>query len=112
MATPNFSALLPEVTLRQMADLAPLFNGNKTQIVIRAIAQLHKEEIHTMTSSTYAATLWDSNNNITHQAHSTNLQTVVDDMENYCGLTPQEGKVLRMVRLLNCEMGKIVIIEQ
>jgi hypothetical protein len=45
MATPNFSALLPDVTLRQMADLAPLFNGNKTQIVIRAIAQLHKEEI-------------------------------------------------------------------
>jgi hypothetical protein len=45
MSTPNFSALLPDVTLQQLEDLKPLFNGNKTQLIMRAVAELHKREM-------------------------------------------------------------------
>jgi len=45
MSKPNFSADFPEATIRQIEELKPLFNGNKTQIVIRAISELHRKEI-------------------------------------------------------------------
>lgn len=48
MATPNFSALLPNVTLKQMEELQQRFGVNKTQVVIRSIAQLYKESIRAM----------------------------------------------------------------
>jgi hypothetical protein len=60
----------------------------------------------------FSATLYSADDSIKHQSFSTRLQNVVDDMENYCHLSPQEGKVLGMVRLLHCAAGKIVIIEQ
>lgn len=48
MATPNFSALLPDRTIKQIEALKPLYNGNKTQIVIDAIKRLYQQEIKTM----------------------------------------------------------------
>jgi hypothetical protein len=48
MGKPNFSALLPSATLRQLEELQQRFCSNRTQIVIRAIALLHKQEIREM----------------------------------------------------------------
>lgn len=44
MGKPNFSAELPEATLRLIEQLKPLFNSNKTQIVSRAIEELYRKE--------------------------------------------------------------------
>lgn len=52
MATPTFSAKLPDVTLKQLNDLSELYGIGKTQVVIRAISDLHKKEVNTMTSTT------------------------------------------------------------
>lgn len=48
MATPNFSALLPEVTLQQLDELTKTLGTNRTQVVIQAIRTLHKQEIRGM----------------------------------------------------------------
>lgn len=50
MATPNFSALLPGMALQELNELSKTLGVNRTQIVIRAIHELHKQEIKTMTS--------------------------------------------------------------
>lgn len=55
MATPTFSAKLPDVTMQQLAELAAQFGTSKSQIVIQAVRQLHKQEIKTM--NTQAATI-------------------------------------------------------
>lgn len=44
MATPNFSALLPDVTQSELHDLTLALGINRTQVVIRAIHQLHQQE--------------------------------------------------------------------
>lgn len=44
MGKPNFSAELPGATLRLLEELKPLFDGNKTKIVIRAIEELYRKE--------------------------------------------------------------------
>ncbi len=51
MATPNFSALLPDRTIQQIEALKPLYNGNKTQIVIDAINRMYQQEIKTMSDN-------------------------------------------------------------
>ena len=55
MSKPNFSAELPETTLRLLDELKPLFNGNKTQIVIQAIRLLHQQEIRSMNTKPMTA---------------------------------------------------------
>lgn len=55
MGKPNISAELPTSTLRQLDALKPLYNGNKTQVLIRAIANLYQQEIATMTAQTQTA---------------------------------------------------------
>jgi predicted transcriptional regulator len=54
MATPTFSAKLPDVTLSQLEELAAQFGVSKSQIVIQAVRQLHQKEIKTMTTPNYA----------------------------------------------------------
>lgn len=56
MGKPNFSALLPLQTLQEIEELKPLYNGNKTQIVIQAIKLLHRQEKPTMITSTITVT--------------------------------------------------------
>lgn len=56
MATPNFSALLPDVTLRQLDELTKQLGINRTQVVIRAISDLHKKEISTMSFQPFSDT--------------------------------------------------------
>lgn len=43
MATPTFSAKLPDIALTQLDELASLYGINKTQIVIRALEHFFKE---------------------------------------------------------------------
>lgn len=45
MTTPTFSAKLPDVTMRQLQELAAQFGVSKSQIVIQAVRQLHQQEI-------------------------------------------------------------------
>lgn len=45
MATPNFSAILPEVTQEQIVWLGRKFGINKTQIVITAVRLLYEREM-------------------------------------------------------------------
>jgi hypothetical protein len=76
MGKPNLSAELPEITLRQLEELKPLFNGNKTQVVIRAIAQLHKQEIGTMNTDTQTITIENIATKPEHDPY-TNIEGVV-----------------------------------
>lgn len=46
MATPTFSAKLPDVTIQQLNELAAQFGVSKSQIVIQAVRQLHQQEIN------------------------------------------------------------------
>lgn len=48
MSKPNFSAQLPDRTLSQIESLKPLYNGNKTQIVINAIDRMYQQETKSM----------------------------------------------------------------
>lgn len=48
MATPNFSALLPDIALNELNELTKALGINRTQVVIRAIHNLHQQEIKTM----------------------------------------------------------------
>lgn len=52
MSKPNFSAQLPDRTISQIEALKPLYNGNKTQIVIDAINRMYNQEIKTMKTYT------------------------------------------------------------
>jgi len=52
MATPNFSALLPDAVTDQLNALVKLYGINKTQVVIRAIQELYKGEAKNMTTET------------------------------------------------------------
>lgn len=48
MATPNFSALLPDVTTHQLTELTKIYGIGKTQVVIRAISDLYRKEFPVM----------------------------------------------------------------
>jgi len=44
MATPNFSALFPDITLNQLDALTKLYGINKTQVMIRSISDQYRKE--------------------------------------------------------------------
>lgn len=50
MATPNFSALLPAETLKQLNELTQILGIKRTQVVVTAIHQLYQQEIKAMSN--------------------------------------------------------------
>lgn len=59
MATPNFSALLPDISLEQLSQLSKKLGINRTQVVIRAIDELHEREAEKVKDHYYSA--WVNN---------------------------------------------------
>lgn len=58
MATPNFSALLPDPTQRELKALTSALGINRTQVVIRAIHNLYQQETQTMNEKHLTDNLW------------------------------------------------------